>query len=84
MRVEYHKQFQKQYRKLPIKVRKKCDERLAIFMEDPLAPELHNHPLHGEYAGYRSINITGNVRAIYQISDDKVQFLIIDTHSNLY
>lgn len=84
MYIEYHKRFQKQYRKLPLKLQKKFVERLEVFMENPLAPELNNHPLNGEYAAYRSINITGDLRAIYQISDDKVQFLIIDTHSNLY
>lgn len=84
LRIEYHKRFQKQYRKLPAKEQKKFAERVEIFTENPLAPELHNHPLHGEYAAYRSINITGDLRAIYQISGDKVQFLMIDTHSNLY
>lgn len=84
MHIEYHKRFQKQYRKLPLKSQKKFAERLGVFMENPLAAELNNHPLHGKYAAYRSINIIGDLRAIYQISGDKIQFLIIDTHSNLY
>jgi len=84
LRIDYHKQFQKQYRKLPHKVQQKFAERLEIFIQNPLAPELHNHPLHSEYAAYRSINVTGDFRAIYQISGNKIQFLTIDTHSNLY
>lgn len=84
MHIDYHKRFQKQYGKLSLKFQKKFAERLEVFMENPLAPELNNHPLHGEYAACRSINISGDLRAIYQISGDKIQFLIIDTHSNLY
>jgi mRNA-degrading endonuclease YafQ of YafQ-DinJ toxin-antitoxin module len=41
--------------------------------------------LHGEYSGYRSINITGDLRVIYEpLGKNTVQFVIIDTHSNLY
>ena len=54
-------------------------------MKDPTVSELNNHALHGEYLGYRSINITGDLRAVYEIQDEKaVKFLFIDTHSNLY
>ncbi|MFH1233736.1 MAG: hypothetical protein V1649_03770 [Patescibacteria group bacterium] len=35
--------------------------------------------------GRRSINITGDIRAVYeQISKDKVLFVIIASHSKLY
>ena len=84
MRVDYHKQFVKQYKKLSSKLKSKFDERLKIFIVNPLAPELNNHPLHGEYLGYRSINITGDLRAVYEIQEESIKFLFIDTHSNLY
>ncbi len=84
MRIDYHKQFQKQYKKLPSKVREKFAERLVLFVDNPFAPELSNHALHGKYAKYRSINITGDWRVFYEVTGEGVQFSIIDTHSNLY
>jgi addiction module RelE/StbE family toxin len=84
MRIDFHKNFIKQYGKLPIKLKEKYDERLEIFKNNPFAPELNNHSLHGEYIGMRSINITGDLRALYKIRDDCNYFIIIDTHSNLY
>jgi addiction module RelE/StbE family toxin len=58
---------------------------LKLFISNPSAPELNNHALHGEYLGYRSVNITGDWRAVYEVQEDNaIKFLFIDTHSNLY
>ena len=84
MRINFHKDFSKQYDKLSMKLRKRFNERLEIFKENPFAPELNNHLLHGKCLGLRSINVTGDLRAVYKIKDDCNYFVIIDTHSNLY
>ncbi len=85
MRIDYHKRFNKQYKKLSSKIQDKFDERFQIFIINPSTPELNNHALHGEYLGFRSINITGDLIAVYEVQEDNaVKFLFIDTHSNLY
>jgi len=60
--------------------------RLEIFMADKFNPILNNHSLAGKYQGYRSINITGDWRAIFREyeSNKTAYFVTIDTHSNLY
>jgi addiction module RelE/StbE family toxin len=66
-------------------VRIQFKKRLKLFIEDPHYPLLENHSLHGEWRKFRSINITGNYRALYRyINDDVTEFFIIDTHNNLY
>jgi len=46
---------------------------------------LNNHPLRGEHRGYRSINVGGDLRVIYEEIDSHIaHFILIDTHSNLY
>ena len=46
---------------------------------------LNNHSLHGSKKSYRSINITGDYRLIYELYDiDTARLIDIDTHSNLY
>ncbi len=84
MQIELHKDFKKKYKKLQIKIQNKFDERLRTFIIDSFAPELSNHGLHGKYIGCRSINVTGDLRAVYEVRENGVRFLDIDSHSNLY
>ncbi|MDD5433634.1 MAG: type II toxin-antitoxin system mRNA interferase toxin, RelE/StbE family [Candidatus Pacebacteria bacterium] len=85
MKTYFHKNFDKQFRKLGISEKKKAQERLQLFLENPFNPILENHPLKGKYTDYRSINITGDLRAIYKlINDNECIFVAVDTHSNLY
>ncbi len=85
MRIRFHKNFDKQYKRLKEKQKKKVQEQLVLFLEDPFYPVLGNHPLKGKYKGYRSINISGDLRAVYKfISEHESIFVAIDTHSNLY
>lgn len=85
MRLYFHKNYDKQYGKMRIKEKKKAQERLVLFIRNPFNPILNNHPLKGKYLNYRSINITGDLRAIYKLIDyDDCIFTTIDNHSNLY
>lgn len=86
MIIEYHKDFTKSYKKLPSQVKRKLKERLLLFEQDQFNPILNNHHLKGKYGGYRSINVTGDLRAIYYKKGvrDTVIFVAIDIHSNLY
>lgn len=59
--------------------------RFEVFEEDPFHPLLRNHPLAGEFSDCRSINITGDLRAIYEEIDfETIRFLRIGTHHELY
>lgn len=85
MKISFHKNFEKQYKKLRLNAKRKFKERKDIFLTSPFDQILNNHPLRGKYKGYRSINVTGNVRAIYRlVKNDIAIFVAIDTHSNLY
>lgn len=85
MNVLFHKNFKKQYKKLRFNEQGHCDERIALFVRDPYHPVLNNHSLGGEYKNFKSINITGDLRALFELADkDTVLFITIDTHSNLY
>lgn len=85
MKIDYHKKFLKAFDKLPAKVKEKFYERLRIFSQDPFHPLLNNHLVEPAYPGWRSINITGDYRALYEpISLDVAVFMKIGTHSELY
>lgn len=85
MIVRFHRDFEKRYKKLKAGEKNKFKKRLKIFLQDEFNSILNNHPLKGKYKGYRSINITGDLRAVYKrINKKAVVFAVIDTHSNLY
>jgi len=85
MKIYLHKNFRKQYKQAPKIVQIKYHERRNLFARDPFNAILHNHALKGEYAGYWSINITGDWRVVYyKMGDDTVVFTKIGTHSQLY
>jgi addiction module RelE/StbE family toxin len=84
MEIIFHKSFKKDFKKLSFKVREKFKERLIVFMTDASHPLLNNHSVSRVFPRCRSINITGDVRAIYEERDDGVLFMAIGTHSDLY
>lgn len=85
MIIQTTKQFDKQYAKLNDKLKCQFKSRLVCFQTHPLDPLLRNHALKGKYSGYRSIDISGDVRALFTVKGDLVIiFAFIGTHSQLY
>ena len=84
MTVEFTKNFIKQSKKLNPKLRAQVFQRIKLFTNEPLNPLLRDHQLKGKYKQYRSINITGDYRALYLLRGDEAIFDVVDTHSQLY
>lgn len=84
MIIVFHKDFTKKFKKLPPKVKEKFNDRLRIFAIDEFNPLLNNHSLTGKYQGHRSLNVTGDLRAIFKRDKKYAIFVAIDSHSNLY
>jgi YafQ family addiction module toxin component len=84
MNVSYSKNFVREAKKLTPRQRQKLLERIALFSNNPLHPLLRNHPLKGKYKDYRSIDIAGDLRALYLQKEDEAIFDTVGTHSQLY
>jgi addiction module RelE/StbE family toxin len=88
MKIRYTKKFAKQYDKADLKIQTVFKEKIKLFLNDPSNPQLRNHPLKGTLSGYKSINITGDWRALYTeellAEDSIITFEMIGTHSQLY
>jgi mRNA-degrading endonuclease YafQ of YafQ-DinJ toxin-antitoxin module len=84
MRVRLHKKFIKQLAKLPIKVEDAFYTRLEIFRVNKFDTILNNHSVDKVFPNSRSINITGDYRAIFEDCGDSIIFTAIGTHSELY
>lgn len=85
MTIRYSSRFVKQLAKQPPKIHLAFYARIELFMANPFDPILRNHPLQGKLKGMHSINITVDVRAIYEVIGDEVYvYEMIGTHSQLY
>lgn len=84
MTVAYSKSFIKQAKKFSPELRKKLQQRIILFVKNPLDPMLRNHTLKGKYKGYRSIDIKSDVRTLYLQQDKEVIFDAVGTHGQLY
>ena len=85
MKVGYSRGFKKQYRKLPVSLRDKFKMRLKLFFGNQRDQLLNIHKLHGKSSNLYSMNVTGDIRAVFeQVNADTVEFVAIGTHGELY
>jgi addiction module RelE/StbE family toxin len=89
MQISFARKFKKQYEKASNKIQTAFDNRLELFQQDQYFPLLDNHALTGQYSGSRSIDVTGNWRAIFNETIDKegekiITFELLGTHPQLY
>ncbi len=80
MQIILHKRFLKYYKKLDSFDKKRFQKRRNLFLNNPFELILNNHKLNGKYKKYRSINITGDLRVLYEDRKEDVIFVIIDIY----
>lgn len=85
MVIETTKSFDKQYSKLNSKARTSFRRKLELFKVNSFDVRLRNHSLQGKYLGYRSIDVTGDIRALYTTKGNTIIiFGFIGLQSQLY
>jgi addiction module RelE/StbE family toxin len=83
--IDFTKGFIKQFKKLQPNQKERFYERLELFKKNPHDRQLRDHALKGKYMGYRSIDVDGDLRALYFIRGDKIIiFAFVGSHSQLY
>ncbi len=85
MKILYHKRFLKRLRKCSPVERELVAKKIELFADNPLDPTLRNHELHAPYSDYRSIDVRGDLLALYtHINQGLVEFGYLGTHHELY
>lgn len=87
--LKFSKDFQKEVSRLNRAQLNQLTKRLALFRNDPGHPKLRKHKLYGRMKGFYSINISGDLRAIYYLlKENKYELIVgftrLGTHSQLY
>ena len=83
-RIEFTPLFNKQRKASPLEIKQAFRDALDLFAENPTHAALRNHPLTGKYAGFRSIDVTDDWRALYRTEPERIIFVEIGTHDQLY
>lgn len=84
------RRFEKSLRKLPQQTKQLFLEKLTLFVEDELHPQLKTHALKGSMKGIFAFSITRSIRVIYEKRLEKGQAIIIftlmdiGTHDQVY
>jgi addiction module RelE/StbE family toxin len=86
MLVLHTKKFKKSYQKLTKLNKTKFNKQVELLLANMHDPILKTHKLHGRYNDCFSINITGDIRAIFRTKENNriIIFVEIGTHSKLY
>ncbi|MDR1264919.1 MAG: type II toxin-antitoxin system RelE/ParE family toxin [Propionibacteriaceae bacterium] len=85
MRVRFAKPFVKQLARLPRSTQATALARIDLMLAHPDDPLLRRHRLQGRLRHLWSIDITGDVRALYElVGDETVVYQLIGSHFELY
>ncbi|PIS21686.1 hypothetical protein COY33_01380 [candidate division WWE3 bacterium CG_4_10_14_0_2_um_filter_42_7] len=84
-RVDYSKKFIRELKRAPREVKVAFRSRAELLLQNRNHPLLNNHSFLGKYENHRSINVSGDWRAIYQELDSGrlIFFIALGTHSQL-
>jgi addiction module RelE/StbE family toxin len=85
--IEFSSRFDKDRKIAPINVKIAFREVLDMLLEDKTSEILRNHSLDRfgkRYHGLWSIDVTMDWRAIYRKESNKIIFMMLRTHQQLY
>lgn len=80
MRIFYHPRFKDSYRKLPLTIQKKAEEKETIFRKNPFDSRLKTHKLHGKLRKLWSFSVDGKYRILFEFVGKEIILLDIDDH----
>jgi mRNA-degrading endonuclease YafQ of YafQ-DinJ toxin-antitoxin module len=86
--ITFSNRFNAQLRAAPREIIEAFLTTLQLFRDDQYHPTLRNHQLRKKLAGYRSIDVTEDWRAVFKEARSEEQIVItfhlIGTHPELY
>lgn len=87
--ADYAKNFMKDWARLSRSGRYDMQQLKAVMLmlianDAPLGPEWSDHPLKGEWDGYRECHIGGDFLLLYRIDGNSIVFVRAGTHADLF
>ena len=86
--IKYSPNFNIQRKAAPLEIKEAFADSFELFLAEPYHSSLRNHALKGKFAGFRSINISDDWRALFKETRSGnriiIIFHLIGTHKQLY
>ncbi len=81
MIIIYSPKFVREYKKLPVKIKEKAEQKEKYFRQDPFAKGLETHKLSGKFKSFWSFSINRKYRIVFEFADNnRIYFHSIGTH----
>ncbi len=81
MKIIYSSKFAKEYKRLPLKIKKTAEKKENVFRKDPFESSLKTHKLTGKLKEYYSFSIDYQYRIIFEfVKKDIIWFHSVGTH----
>ena len=71
MEIFYSGKFARDYKKLPLEIKRAAEKKELVFRKDPLDLCLKTHKLKGALSSFYSFSINQKYRIIFEITKDK-------------
>ena len=87
MKIKYHREFAKNYRKRISpnpKLVSQFEKQLHRFLTNPNDSILRDHKLVGEKHEFRAFSVTGDIRVVYKIVNNEIWLYDIGSHNQVY
>lgn len=55
-----------------------------LLSDEQLPPEAKDHPLKGDFVGFRELHISGDLLLIYKVTTDTLYLTRIGSHSQIF
>lgn len=85
MKIDYTDKFEKQYQKLPSKIKIRTEKQEKLFRNNPFHPSLRTEKLTPRFQEIWSFRVDRSYRVIFKfLKKDNVLFLNIGPHDYIY
>ena len=82
MKIYYSSKFEREYKKLPNKIKNMAEKKEKIFRKNPFAPQLETHKLSGRLKEYWTLSVNIKYRIVFEFADEgTIWFHSIGDHS---
>ncbi len=82
MKISYSSKFAREYRKLPLAIKRIAEKKEKIFRKDPFDERLKTHKLKGVLKDFYSFSIDNKHRVIFEmINKQEIWFHSVGSHA---
>ncbi len=81
MKIRFSARFKRHYKKLPLEVKLKAEQRENLFRANPFNVQLNTHKLHGKLKNQWSFSVDNTHRVLFEFDGSDVIFLDVGDHA---